>query len=179
MTRPGDWSQTYSGKAFYQLDPREADICIEDIAHSLACQNRYMGHTRAPYSIAQHAFLVSLICDEADAFEGLLHDAAEAYTGDIVRPIKRSVPGIVEFEKNIEEVIARRFGLRYPWSASVLRADNILLATEARDLMAPPLQDWKLSENPLHLVIKPWSWDVAEATFLSRFHTLLSIRVQA
>lgn len=55
--RRGDFICTYTGRKFYPLDPRPEDVCIEDIAHALALVNRFGGHTRVPYSVAQHSVL--------------------------------------------------------------------------------------------------------------------------
>src|SRR4051812_6540197 len=85
----GDWMQTISGKAFFPLDPRPADVDIQDIAHALAFQCRFGGHVKEFYSVAEHSVRVSLICAHEDAKWGLLHDATEAYLSDIVRPVKR------------------------------------------------------------------------------------------
>ena len=66
---------------------------IEDIAHALAQINRYTGHAARPYSVAEHSMLV---CDIVRAkglnahaqLLALLHDAHEAYCGDVASPIK-------------------------------------------------------------------------------------------
>src|SRR5690242_11754504 len=90
--RRGDWMQTYTGRRFWPLDPRVDDIDIGDIAHHLSLVCRFAGACREFYSVAQHCVGVSYVCDPKDALWGLLHDAAEAYVGDMVRPLKRS-PG--------------------------------------------------------------------------------------
>ena len=59
--RKGDWLSTYTGKQFYPLDPREEDVDINDIVHSLSQQARFNGHSVKFYSIAQHSTLVSLL----------------------------------------------------------------------------------------------------------------------
>ena len=73
------------------------DVNIVDIAHSLAMQCRFTGHTKVFYSVAQHSVLVSKLlerrgCDHATVLWGLMHDAAEAYlVGDVATPVKKSL----------------------------------------------------------------------------------------
>src|SRR4051812_30250690 len=84
--RVGNWMQTFTGRQFWPVDPRADEIAIEDIARALAMTCRFGGHVRFHYSVAQHSFLVSLVCSPEHALWGLLHDASEAYLGDVVWP---------------------------------------------------------------------------------------------
>lgn len=89
MDRRGGWMQTYTGKAFYPLDPRPDEVCIDDIAHALSQIPRFGGHARRHYSVAQHSWHMScLFGNPLLAYQALLHDAQEAYLGDIVQPLK-------------------------------------------------------------------------------------------
>lgn len=85
-----DWMQTYTGRVFWPLEPRPEDVDIVDIAHALANLCRYGGHSKVFYSVAHHSVLVSQIVPPADALWGLMHDSAEAYVIDLIRPIKHS-----------------------------------------------------------------------------------------
>src|ERR1019366_9954250 len=80
--------RTYSGVRFKPLDPDPA-VGISDIAHALANQCRFGGHSSAFYSVAQHSVRVSEICAAEDALWGLLHDASEAYLVDVPAPLKQ------------------------------------------------------------------------------------------
>ncbi len=184
MARQGDWMQTATGRQFWPLDPHPDEIDIEDIARALSHQCRFAGHTRAFYSVAQHSVHVSEACDPNDALWGLLHDASEAYLVDIPRPIKRQpfMEQYREYEHLLMEAIAQAFGL--PWHnyfntvfmpESVKRADEVLLATEARDLMGNHcLERWSSIRdvNPLPLAIRCWSSDHAYRAFLARYDEL-------
>lgn len=82
--------QTYTGKYVDILDPDPSQICIEDIAHSLSLINRFNGHSIVPYSVGRHSIEVSKhFTDPKERLIGLMHDAAEAYMGDIPKPIKK------------------------------------------------------------------------------------------
>ena len=120
--RPTDL-ETVSGKIIDLENPDPEKICINDIAWALSRIVRYTGHTvqRIPYTVGQHSIVVSSMARkaavEADASEldieiisilGLLHDAAEAYTGDISGPLKKIQslrPIIKSIEHEIEDVI--------------------------------------------------------------------------
>lgn len=184
--RCGDWMQTASGRRFYPLDPRPEEVHLEDIAAALSRLCRFGGHCRAFYSIAQHSVLVSLACAPEDALAGLLHDAAEAYVGDMIRPLKRhpNLRAYCNIEEEIRAAIWWRFRLgragapwedRFALPASVKHADEVLLATEARDLMGHGCMEtwttWKLAE-PLPRPIVPWGPEEARDRFLVRFAAL-------
>jgi len=168
------WIQTFSGRKFFPLSPNASDISLLDIAHALSNICRFTGHTKEFYSVAQHCVLVSYICDSKDAIAGLLHDASEAYLSDIARPLKHS--GSFEeyrkIEKHLQSMIFQKFGLSLEEPEGVKRADNILLATEARDLLSPLNEDWVQSAKPLPFTITPLSPKEAKALFLDRFDEL-------
>jgi 5'-deoxynucleotidase YfbR-like HD superfamily hydrolase len=170
--------QTYSGKHVHPLSPSQDEIDIEDIAHSLSQQCRFLGHTDTLYTVAQHCVLVSEMVPPRDALWGLLHDASEAYLSDLPAPIKRDPQ--MEFYRIAEErlltCIARKFGLAPEMPQSVKRADKILLATEFRDVTPVDDLDWIIAEcgcEPAeNLWITPWVSAVARRRFLARFQEL-------
>ena len=166
------WIQTYAGKQFWPLAPKPEDLDIVDIAHSLSLQCRFNGHCREFYSVAEHSVRVSEILPPDLALWGLLHDAAEAYLSDLPKPIKQLLPAFCEAEDRLLEVILDRFGLTWPLPEEVHEADLRLLATEARDLMAPPPEPWGLDIEPLPRAIEPWAPENAERRFLRAFEEL-------
>lgn len=182
-----DWFQTWSGKTLFLLDPDPEKICIEDIAHALARQCRYNGHVDCMhYSVAQHSVLVSWVVPSQFAPVGLLHDAAEAYLGDCVRPLKNQLPEYAKLEHLWSMAIGKAFGLGNKLvqkCPTVKHADLVLLATELRDLWKPgsrsPFWNHKAESNmkPMKKII--WSWvdpAVAEMFFLQRFHKLWGLK---
>lgn len=177
MTSRGYNMQLCSGKPFYPMMPSSDDIDIIDIAHSLSMQCRFNGHVQEFYSVAQHSVIVSHICSPEYALDGLLHDASEAYIGDIIRPVKYSIPGIDEIEDRIQKCIAEKFNLHWPMPPDVKRADFIALATEKRDLMAEPIGvDWGRLAEPLPQRIEPLGQSDAKRLFLERFRELTNGR---
>jgi len=176
MKRKGSWIQTYTGRAFWPLDPREEEICLEDIAHSLSHQCRFAGHTREHYSVAQHSVLVANLVPSQHALWGLLHDASEAYLVDLPRPIKNN--GSIGYlyrkaEKNLMDVVCRKFGISINQPSCVKVVDDLILSTEARDLMGPAPKAWENAIKPLPMTIVPMSAEQSKKEFLRLARILL------
>lgn len=89
------------------------DVDLVDLATTLAKINRFIGRTYHPYSVAQHAVVVSLICSPEQAYECLHHDDTEAYVGDLASPIKRyAAKGFSDLEAQIRRrALAPALGL--------------------------------------------------------------------
>lgn len=129
---------TISGKKFNVFEPHESMIDIEDIAHSLALQCRFTGHTKWHYSVARHSIKASFIVSDHLKLAALLHDASEAYLCDLARPVKHTdfAREYREIEAKVSAVIAKKFGLNTDAfeHQEIKHADNVLLATEIRDV---------------------------------------------
>lgn len=134
------WIVTASCRKFDLLEPAEEDILIEDICTSLSKLCRFTGHCQRPYSVAQHCCIGALFVPAEYRLEFLLHDASEAYLGDVSSPLKKVLPDYKKIEDNLDRVIRRKFGLPESKTDVVHKMDRIMLATEARDLM--PLCDF-------------------------------------
>lgn len=102
---------TMSGKFFDILKPEEHNFEIEEIATALSNLCRYTGHVNTFYSVAEHSVLVSRIVPERYALAGLLHDASEAYLGDVSSPLKKLLPEYKAIENRVQQAIATSFGL--------------------------------------------------------------------
>lgn len=166
---------TVNGEYFQFEDEDDTrGLDIESIAHALACTPRFRGHTYAPCSVAQHSVYVSRYCAPEDALWGLLHDAAEAYLGDVASPAKRRLlPDFCREEEKILKRVARYYGLPSEIPASVHKADAILCATEARDLMPEgEWEKWNMPYPPLPDRMVPLHWWHAKRDFLRRYEDL-------
>lgn len=175
----GYWLQTYTGRAFSLTAPQASEIEVLDVAHALAMTCRYGGHVHAFYSVAQHCVLVSRAAPEHLAFAGLLHDAHEAYLGDLVRDLKRALRlsscGRSDYDNlaaRLDFEIEARFGLPTGSlsSAEIKRYDLVVLATEKRDLMRGH-REWAVqrTHEVLPERIVPLDPRAAERLFLERF----------
>jgi hypothetical protein len=169
----GDWMQTFTGRRFYPLSPRAADIDAADIAHALSLLCRYGGHVDRFYSVAEHCVLMSRAVPPEDALAALLHDATEAYIVDVPRPLKRQLPGYREIEQAVWHAIAVRFGLDLALPASVHEADNRILLTERNALMANA-GTWSLDGvvEPLPVAVIGWSPPQAEWRYFEALRRL-------
>jgi len=160
---------------FDLLEPNFMDVDIRDIAFSLSRLCRFTGHSSEFYSVAQHCIQVSFIVPKKLALQGLLHDASEAYIGDVSQPLKRALgrlaPGALPIiEDRIHAAIAAKFRTQWPHDPRVKDADLRALATEVRDLMpAAAYWDEQQLPEPLPLTITPFSPKDAEKKYLERF----------
>lgn len=175
--RIGSWMQTYSGIAYFPLDPRVDEICIEDIAHALSMLCRYGGHAKRFYSVAEHSYHASFLVPHEHAMAALMHDAPEAYCGDVVRPLKRHLGHYAEIEALNWRAISWKFGLPFTLPQCVHDADVAMFFAEAKVLVGEPARPgWgmgcttPLSYDPA--LIECWTPEVAEIQFLERFREL-------
>jgi hypothetical protein len=120
----------HSGKYLDIMDPQEDSIEIEDIARGLARQARFGGHSKVLYTVAQHSIECSLMVKDELKIEALLHDASEAYLGDIPTPYKQYMPKYLEFETNLMNVIASKYGFNWPVSDDVHVVDRFMFQLE-------------------------------------------------
>ncbi len=164
--------QTFTGKTINYVEPDLDTIDILDIAQGLANENRYVGQTVFPYSVAQHSVLCSYEAPEHLRFEALMHDAHEAYTKDIPSTMKPLIVSYQVLEDRMEDAVREKFELPPgPMDPRVKVVDVRMLVTEAQKFGF----DWwpcynvaPYSDTP----ITEWGWRHARWMFLSRFHEL-------
>ena len=167
---------TRSGRRVALLNPSPSQIAIGDIAHGLAHQCRFNGQTNKFYSVAQHSVLVASILPRELRLAGLLHDASEAYLGDIVQPLKDLLPDYQAIEAKFCEVLGTRFNVDLQPNDAIRHADLVVLATERRDLMPMDTADWSsiAGITTLSRTIKPLAPETAAAQFMDLFFKLIN-----
>jgi len=151
---------THSGIEIDILDPKPEQITLTDIAEGLSREIRFSGNTRDDYTVAQHSVFVASILEmgyssPGTVRRGLLHDASEAYLGDVISPLKRHLFDYIEIEKRWESAINLRF---FPdagvlesvefGKASVKRADELALLCEVQTLVNYPAK-FRISEEEM------------------------------
>jgi hypothetical protein len=163
------------GRGFDFADPDVEEIHIRDVALALAALPRFGGHAGERYSVGQHSLLVcEIVCSELGrpdlARDALLHDAAEAFTGDIVRPLKRLLESRCDVLKTVELAVACALEFQYPTPAIVKEADQIALGAEVFRFF--PKRQQIAARRPHVTVDRVLSPGRVEQLFLDRFYGL-------
>lgn len=186
------WLICQSGRSVELRCLAADDIALPDIAHALSLINRFNGHTVRPYSVAEHSLLVADIAERELGITSphvllaaLLHDAHEAYTGDMVTPMKQLLGAAWELEEaRIERQVLKTFGLLTAYATAaeaIKRADLIALATERRDLIAADdgARQWPclagitpLRDKHLRTYAMGLDWQDWRQAFIDRWHEL-------
>jgi uncharacterized protein len=173
---------TYTGKALDLENLQPADICIEDIAAALSRQCRFAGHTTWHYSVAQHSLIVADLLPRADALQGLMHDATEAYLVDLPTPVKKLLPGYAVLEADLWRTIAYVFGLKHEMPITVKHADCAALRYEIAQFFPQSfnrnaqtlLPDNRAGWHPLLREMTPRE---AEGRFIGAYYSLRNANV--
>lgn len=127
---PPNAIRTYTGKVFDLNNVTPEMICIEDIAHALSYTARFGGHSEAFISVAQHSLRVMAHVPSEFKLAALLHDASEAYIGDMPKPFKDLLPDFKRKEDEIMKVVAGKYGFDYPLNPAIKEADYYMLSWE-------------------------------------------------
>ncbi len=164
----------YGGGLFDLLNPAVDAIDFGVIAEALCKVNRFTGHTHTPYSVAQHSLVVADQLPPELRIYGLLHDAHEAFTGDITTPMKCALralgmgDALALLQSNLDAAIFRAAVIQPPAPgivALIKRADLIAAKSEARDLI-PNADPEDFGPGPmLPFTIKPMAWDRAHERY--------------
>lgn len=168
------WIQTASGRKVDLLRPDPEELVIEDIAHALSNICRYTGHTGSFYSVAQHSVLASYhVSDAKFALAALMHDATEAYLGDVSKPLKDILgQKYATMENRFGRILAQKFRYEYPYPVEVRVIDQDLLETEFNTVMGGKSFEHSLGTMRLEIVMLPWEPHIAEQKFLARYDEL-------
>lgn len=156
------WMRTFTGLIVEPYDLDWQKISIVDVAHALSRICRFGGHTAGFLSVAEHSVAVSHAVPVELALTALLHDASEAYLGDMVRPLKK-LPAMAPFreaEERAHAAIARAFGTVYPHPDAIKQADDERLVAEIS----------YMRDEPVGLLP-----DEAKAEFLGRYSALQQV----
>jgi 5'-deoxynucleotidase YfbR-like HD superfamily hydrolase len=165
-----------SGRYFDFIDPQPDQFTLGDIAGALSKICRFGGQVESFYSVAEHC----VHCAEQARDDGLpldtqvaclLHDAAEAFTGDIVKPLKIMLGEFKEIESRVESVIWEKFCIDFEREEiSVRKIDHEMLIAERRQLFSPDKVTW-FGENEVRALKRRfhgWFPRDAESLFVHR-----------
>lgn len=193
-----NWMITHSGKRIDLPSPKPGQVDIKDVAVQLSRMPRFVGATQQPWNVAAHSLHCAALAEGEGAslpaqLAALLHDAHEAYMGDIPSPFKAAVRleanspiwcHLDLAEEKLQVAVLHQLGALAHFeahSSAVKRWDLISLATERKYLMHPAAMD---APWPMLKGIEPAAWpltgmrgmgwvDWAE-DFEERYHTLVA-----
>lgn len=160
------------------LKPEDYDYDIQEIALALSKICRYTGHVAVPfYSVAEHSVLVSHLCPKGLRLAGLLHDASEAFVGDVSSPLKKLLKDYKPIENRIQEAIAHSFECDL-FAPEVKQADAKAYWLERASVAKPPkgaedklwLQEYKTNRGPKPIGLYP---EEAYVLFMERFNAIV------
>lgn len=190
---------TYTGRIVDPLNPDPRFLDIRDIAHALALCNRFACHSSQPISVAQHSVWVASLVSDTEApliqLQGLLHDASEAYLGDVTKFLKASseMEPYRRAEARVQGIIMDAFGV--PWvpvlneagqlieaelDPVVDLADSVIVRYEALHAFGGKFEYSHEVPHPTKMEIsrmtgwRHWGWQSAEKIFLKTFAELWS-----
>lgn len=165
------------------IDPFETlnnNYCIRSIAWSLSMQCRFNGQVRNFYSVAEHSYILSHLVPRKYALAALMHDAAEAYIGDVVVPIKRKLADFKTYEQNLEASIMSFFNVDTCQEAMAIvdNFDKRIVYNEWALLCMSPMPKSVSSLEPIENVnICCFTQRTAYRAFLDRFEILTNTEV--
>lgn len=157
----GNTIATGAGLYLDFANPLPEQIITSDIARGLAKTCRFGGQIPGNgwYSVAEHCLLGARWILEStgnpdNAFGFLMHDAAEAYTGDIPKPLKVMLPDFAIVEQRLEAVIFAKYQLRHD-IAFIKQCDMAMLKAEKLQLFPHNNDSWcgfdLVTAAPIHV----------------------------
>lgn len=174
--------KTSTGRVFDFENPHPSMICAIDIAAGLSRICRFGGQLTYNkfYSVAEH----SILCAEEARKDGidphirmaiLLHDATEAYCGDVVKPLKNLLgESYARIEKIVENVIGERFDVDFDKYHDIIKKYDTEMLTAEQKFLFSPEEHWlnEPSERVLHPEFKLYSHKKARKKFINYFLSL-------
>lgn len=171
----GNTIKTRSGNYIDLLDPKEEQINFSDIAGALSKICRFNGQSSQFYSVSEHLChcVFQALLDgrsQAVCVAVYAHDFSESFLGDMTKPLKLLLPDYQNIEKNMEEVIGRKFGIDiHEHEAAVKEIDHAMLIAERKVLMSHDDVKWhgERQAREINPDIKGWTPEEAEVIFTS------------
>jgi hypothetical protein len=165
-----------SGLYFDFLDPQPDQFTLEDIAGALAKICRFGGQVESFYSVAEHSVACAMVARKDGMpldtqAAALMHDAAEAFCGDVVKPLKVMLAEYAGIEQRVEAVIAEKFGIDFRRESEIVREiDHAMLICERRQLFSADNVIWTGENEVRKLSIKlsRLEPELAECLFLQQ-----------
>lgn len=176
---------------FDLLNPLPDDVDWLVIASCLGKLCRFAGHTAGHYSVAEHSVRLAVAVElaggnEIAQLQAILHDAHEAYTGDITRPMREAIKracldsslAIEVIEARVSNAIFQKADCTSQISELVLRLDDEFSEFERIQFVNPKTfyRDTDFSDETLEAFDSEqyWERDVASQRWLGKLTELLT-----
>ncbi len=165
--KDANWILTYTGRQYWPCSPVVDHIHEDDIAHHLSLCCRFVGASTEFYSVAEHSIHVAELVPPEHKLTALLHDAPEAYLGDMSKPAKNQLGDYRRAEALNWAAICQKFGVPYELPECVKQADYVMLHVEKRILLPHwrkhPGYGWGGEEPPIPGDVTIYCWPPTEA----------------
>lgn len=176
----GSTIKTFSGHYFNLANPEPGTVDIRSIAHALSNICRFGGHTPRFYSVAEHCVHAAEVAFEVDDITlrdcaaVLLHDASEAYLGDMVKPLKNMLPEYQAIERAVDRAIKVAFFTGNGPRRLIKQIDRAMLVAEKQAIWPHDRKQWEAfgKTKPADVVLKFWKPRKAERKFLEMAATI-------
>ena len=177
----GGWLETVTGKEFSIAEPTAKMVDVADIAHALSHLCRFGGHSKTFYSVGQHSVYAYKVAedyypkDKNLQMAVLLHDGSEAYTTDLIRPLKLMLPEFCAIEAKIQACIYKALGIHCGEAEeeAIKLIDNNLLRLEAEHLLQSKGEKFDfdgVQQLKFSFGIQPWTAVTARRQFLRAYY---------
>lgn len=175
MNKNSVWITGYKGGRIYPFNPTLEMLDIEEIAVGLSRECRFARMIKKDlfYSVAEHCWHVSYLCNKKYALAGLVHDGSEYIFGDLSSPVKHCAyfRNFDKAEKNLQKLIFQKYCGYAEEPLNVKVADSALVMWEAEKLLSVP-PEHLISDKKLGIKLPCWSPKIARRKFLERFAEL-------
>lgn len=184
------WVPTLSGR-FYPFRTDPGPVSLKDVARSLSHQTRWLGRTGSLYSVGQHSVLCARMArthygaSREVQFQCLIHDATEAFLGDIPSQIKRILPDYRALEEKVLAYLCEVWNVKTPFDPLVNIVDERMAKTEARDLGTKFVKACAMDgfvehgpSGPFPETADPWSRDQTYVAWLQDFEILSPVSIK-
>lgn len=163
-----NYIETISGRKIDFHNPDPDQIVIEDIVHALRNTCRFGGFVNQFYSVMRHSANVALLVPDRLKYQAILHDAAEAYIGDMPTPFKYAMQDFLDLESRIQAAINSKFGLPDKMPNIIKMADRVALMTE-RDHLKPGGMVWEDKyEDNIRVPTNTFEWSCGSVNHYCR-----------
>lgn len=158
----GSEIRLHNGRMIDPFNIEQYEFDAQDFIHPLALLNRYTGHTKKPYSVAEHTVRLAnspqvrkaKLCRAA-----VLHDFNEGLTNDLPHPFKQKLPEFVAFEERVQRHIFNCFDEPWENMEALKEFDRRICQDEMQQILLYPLD---IGLEPLGVDVVGWGWETAK-----------------